>query len=217
MRRVSIKSMMWYLAFIAVGLAALRNANDVWVGVMLLLTLSALCIALLEVLHRRGNERLWWSGFVAFASTYFLVVFGPFTEIRPNLGTTQLINYVRSEMMYPLGDDDTSLNDLEEGYQQSMRMAEHFRQAGDQERLAATNESLDYYRWILIEKKSGLVSGTLPPGIEARRRLREFTPGVRKEKPFQTVAHCLFSLLAGLIGAVIASRMYRERAASAHT
>lgn len=217
MRRISIKSMMWYLAFIAVGLAALRNANDVWVGVMLLLTLSALCIALLEVLHRRGNERVWWSGFVVFASTYFLVVFGPFAEIRPNLGTTQLINYVRSEMMYPLGNDEMSLRQLETGYQQAMQYAQMLRQFGDQEGLAAANESLDYYRWILIEKKSDLISGTLPPGIEARRRLRRFTPGVRNEKSFRTVAHCLFSLLAGLIGAVISSRMFREHAAAVHT
>lgn len=32
MRRISIKSMMWYVSFTAVALAALRNANYVWIS-----------------------------------------------------------------------------------------------------------------------------------------------------------------------------------------
>jgi hypothetical protein len=192
--------MMWYVSFIAVGLAALRNANEVWVGVLLLLTLSTLCIAFLGVLHRRGKERVWWSGFAVFACAYFLVAFGPFAEMRPNLGTTQLIEYARSEMMYPLGNDESTLEELEINYQQAMRFPQFIPPA-----------ALESYRWILIEKKSTMVSGTLPPGIEARRRLRQFTPGVRNEKSFRTVAHCLFCLLAGLMGAFISARMYREQ------
>lgn len=42
MHRISIKSMMWYVSFIALGLAALRNANEVWAGVMVMLTIGVL-------------------------------------------------------------------------------------------------------------------------------------------------------------------------------
>lgn len=42
MRQISIKSLMLYVSFFAVGLAALRNANDVWAGMILLLMLATL-------------------------------------------------------------------------------------------------------------------------------------------------------------------------------
>lgn len=59
----SLKSMMWYVSFIALGIAVLRNANDVWVGVMLLITLGTLddvCNLPIEptLLTKRSNQNL---------------------------------------------------------------------------------------------------------------------------------------------------------------
>ncbi len=201
---------MLYVSFIAVGLAALRNANDLWAGVMLMLTLIALCTYLLAMLQRKGSDRFWSAGFVVFAAVYFVAVFGPFPELKSTLGTTQLIDYVRSEIVYPLGQDAVALAELEARYQQSLRYAEYFRKAGNLQRLTEANKECDIYRWILIEKNSKLVSGTLPPAFEARRRIRQFIPGAMHENSFRTIAHCLFALLAGLIGAFISLRMYQD-------
>jgi hypothetical protein len=45
MRRFSIPTLMAFVLVSAVGLAALRNANDLWVGMMILLALTAVGVA----------------------------------------------------------------------------------------------------------------------------------------------------------------------------
>lgn len=102
MRRISIKSMMLYVSFIAVGLAALRNANDAWSGVILLLVILSLGSALLGVMHQRGRDRAWWQGFALFLGSYLILAFGPWfwTLINPIMGTSQLFKYL-SESVTP--------------------------------------------------------------------------------------------------------------------
>jgi hypothetical protein len=62
MRRFSVRSLMAFIFVSAVGLAALRNPNDVWAGAMLLVALAAVGIAVLGALILRGRERCWWLG-----------------------------------------------------------------------------------------------------------------------------------------------------------
>jgi hypothetical protein len=47
MRRFSIRTLMAFLLVPAVALAALRNANDLWAGMMLLTALGAVGVAIL--------------------------------------------------------------------------------------------------------------------------------------------------------------------------
>ncbi len=64
MRRISIRTLMAFVLVSAVGLAALRNANELWAGMMLLVAMAALGGAVLGLILMRGRERAWWLGFV---------------------------------------------------------------------------------------------------------------------------------------------------------
>jgi hypothetical protein len=58
MQRFSICSLTIFIVEVAIGLAALRNANDLWVGMLLLLSLAALAFAMMGAVILRGEERL---------------------------------------------------------------------------------------------------------------------------------------------------------------
>ena len=62
MRRLSIRTIMAAVVIAAVGLAALRNANELWAGMMLLTTLAMLGIATLGIIFLRAKEQAWWAG-----------------------------------------------------------------------------------------------------------------------------------------------------------
>ena len=63
MRRISIRTLMALVLVSAIGLAALRNASELWAGMMLRLALAAVGVAILGVALMRGRERAWWLGF----------------------------------------------------------------------------------------------------------------------------------------------------------
>jgi hypothetical protein len=99
MRRFSIRALMAVIVVSAVGLAALRNANDWWAGIMLLLALVAFGTALLGAIFLQGRNRAWWTGFALFCGGYLALTLVPVvsTEIAPKLLTTQLLDYVHSQ------------------------------------------------------------------------------------------------------------------------
>ena len=100
MRRFSIRGAMSVILVCAVGLAALRTANELWAGVMVLVTMALLGTALLGVIHQQGTGRAWWLGFGMFAGGYLTLALGPwFSEhIQPTLATTQLLDYVHLQV-----------------------------------------------------------------------------------------------------------------------
>lgn len=78
--------------------------------------------------------------------------------------------------------------------------------------LADTESDLVVVSDRLINQRSDLTKGmTLSPQAEATKRIESLIPGLKNKAEFDRIGHCLFALLAGLIGAAIASRMYREQ------
>ena len=67
MGRISIRASMAVVVFAAVGLAALRNASELWAGAMVLVALTAVGGAVLGAINLRGIERAWWQGFALFS------------------------------------------------------------------------------------------------------------------------------------------------------
>jgi hypothetical protein len=67
--RLTILGLMGLIAFIAVGLTALRNNNKFLTAGIFALTVSALCTATLLALYRRGP----WDGFAVFGRAQFLI------------------------------------------------------------------------------------------------------------------------------------------------
>src|SRR5262249_32017559 len=53
-----------------------------------------------------------------------------------------------------------------------------------------------------------------PPGLTSAQGWKAILPGAANYDAFSTVGHCLFALLAGPLGAVIARRFERRRAAT---
>jgi hypothetical protein len=95
MRRFSISRMMALILITAVGVAGLRNADEIWAGIMLMLALGIGGVAILRVLYSRGGDRAWWAGFTIFGWAYLVLAFGPWftVAIRPKLATTLLLDY----------------------------------------------------------------------------------------------------------------------------
>ena len=93
MRRLSIRAIMAVVVMSAIGLAALRNANELWAGMMLLTTLAMLGIATLGIIFLRAKERAWWAGFALFAGSYLAGTSLPWLSgtFRHQLGTTYIL------------------------------------------------------------------------------------------------------------------------------
>jgi hypothetical protein len=76
-----------------IGMAALRNAGEIWAGMIVLTALTAVGIALIGAVISRDTDRVWWGGFAFFAATYLIVAFSPWVSHSwPSfLWTTQLL------------------------------------------------------------------------------------------------------------------------------
>ena len=77
MRRFSIRTLMAVVVVSAVGLAALRNANEVWADVMCLAALAAVGSAMLGAMFLRRREQAWSAGFALFSGSYLVFAFVP--------------------------------------------------------------------------------------------------------------------------------------------
>src|SRR6266436_1870509 len=100
MRRFSIRTLMAFVLVSAVGLAALRNASDLWAGMMLLVALAAVGVAVLGAVILRGRERCGWAGFAFFTGGYLALAIAPWLSdtFQAQLGTTHLLRYVHSQV-----------------------------------------------------------------------------------------------------------------------
>jgi hypothetical protein len=222
MPRFSISGLMAIVLVSAIGLAALRNANDVWAGIMLLLALALGGVALLGVLYVRGRNKAWWAGFALFEASYLALAFGPWcaTEIQPKLATTILLGYVHSQVTgspLPLNEDMDSLLMARIRLEKSLAIAK----SRVPNPPAATISSLEG-RLANLDQKIYSVKGFHPfgsPPVPAPPSLATTTasrwqtilPGAANHDQFQRVGHSLFALLAGLVGAIISTWFHARR------
>lgn len=70
--RFSIAGLMGVVVIAALGFAALRNASEVWAGVMMMVASGVLLLAVVGVFSRTGKDRAWWLGFSLFGWAYLL-------------------------------------------------------------------------------------------------------------------------------------------------
>jgi hypothetical protein len=93
MRRFSVRTLMVLIVGAAAGLAALRDASEVWAGIMLTLVLLILGTAIFGAIYNRGRRRAGWLGLAVFGWGYFMLAFGPgfSSELGNRLPSTQLL------------------------------------------------------------------------------------------------------------------------------
>ncbi len=93
--RFSIGGLMAVVSVLAIGFAALKNANETWAGAMFLLTCGVMGLAVVGVICRREAERAWWLGFALFGWGYMALAFWP-SESLPKLPTMSLLEWLQS-------------------------------------------------------------------------------------------------------------------------
>jgi hypothetical protein len=203
MRRFSIRSLMAFIIVAAIGLAALRNANDLWAGTLLLLALAAIGIAMMGAVILRGKERYWSAGFAFFAGCYLVLAIGPWLSswYGPRIGTTHLLDQLRDRMfasrLEPLNDVQAeSLSAEKKAIETEIAQASRLsRNPGQDPAVRAMTRRLQ-----AIGSKLGANQNARP-----------------RSQDFHDVGHSLFAILAGFLGGVTAVRFHvrRERGGSA--
>jgi hypothetical protein len=98
--RFTIAGLMGLVVVVAVGVAALRYASELWAGILLLLTLGVLGASVLAFHEREGARRAWWRGFALFGWGYVALTMGPWATgaIAPRLPTTMGLDVLYARM-----------------------------------------------------------------------------------------------------------------------
>jgi hypothetical protein len=102
--RPTILGLMGVIAFVAIGMAALRTNDQYSAAIVLALTVSALCTATVVALYRRGA----WAGFAVFGWAQFLICQ---PHAAPNLGPTTLTTELACRLL-PYINTATNLPDI---------------------------------------------------------------------------------------------------------
>ena len=185
MSRFSIRTLMVLIAGSAVGLAALRNANELWARVMMMLALGLVCVAGLWAILLRGRERAWWLGFAVLGCMYLSVSLSP---LWSRLITTHLLEYVHARVI------SSSIATFD---------------------VSRADQNSFLYRVVMIDgtASSRTMSNSVynsTPGedvlatMEPANRWRSALPGAANHDQFLRIGHSLFALLVGLVGGTVA-------------
>jgi len=94
--RFSIASLLGLVFCVAIAIAALGAASDVWDGILLTATVGVLLVAVLLAVHRTCGGRAFWLGFALFGCAYLVASLVPSIESR--LITTKGLAYLDSKI-----------------------------------------------------------------------------------------------------------------------
>lgn len=191
MRRFTILSLMLLVVALAVGIAALRGANEYWAGGLLLATPLLHCTALVGGLCGRESSRARMLGYAVFGGAYFALAFLGLSETNlAKLPTSWLLQYVHQRALPSVPLASWTLKTTPGQVENRMNI------------VFDVSSSLS-------TRSEVVVTGTVDNGQP--NRWSRLLPGAANYQAFGAVGHCLFALLAGLLGAVIAWRFERGR------
>jgi hypothetical protein len=227
MRQTSVRTVMVLVLVSAVGLTALRNADDLWAGMMFLTALAAVLVAAMGAVILRGHDQFWCGGLAFCGAGYLLLAVGPWHNetFEPLLGTTLLLRYVHSRATLSPSSQETDLQSLQLERDMYLFKIKMYRREGvdagmvsliQQMIVDIDNKILIIYKDIITKATSvSLPAVALPNGTGANR-WRTLLPGAENLTSFLRVGHSLFALFAGLLGGWLASwlRARRERGES---
>jgi hypothetical protein len=94
--RFHIGSLLILVVLLGVGFAAMREANDLWDGIVLASAVGILMVSVLLAVHRRAERRAFWLGFALFGWVYLGLIALP--SIEPRLLTTKALAYLDSKV-----------------------------------------------------------------------------------------------------------------------
>jgi hypothetical protein len=178
--RFTIAGLMGLVVVVAVGVAALRFASELWAGILLMLTLGTLGAAVLALHERTGAKRAWWRGFALFGWGYLVLAMGPWVAeaIAPKLPTTTGLDALYARM-HPDAEDRMNLD--------------------------VKNKRL-YRRTIALAALSDPTS--VVAGRRARWSSLILAPSPLSPESFRRVGHCLWALLVACLGGVVGRALH---------
>jgi len=183
MKRFTIRTLMAFIVITAVGLAGLRNASTLWAGTLLLATLGLLLTSVLRAIYSAASSRAGWLGFSLFGFAYLALVLSPIVPERLTrvLPTSQMLNYVYLQVSPPpIGVGGGGMMIIGTGMANAM-------------------------------SGYGSTAVTTPPSPSPPSVFwKSLFPGAVNQASFSDIGHCLFALLAGLLGAVLARRLEKS-------
>jgi hypothetical protein len=94
--RFHIGTLAIVIVALGVGMAALRESNDLWDSGAFSFTIAAFMVAVILAIHRTGKKQAFWLGFAVFGAAYLGLSLVPSIEAR--LITTRLLASVDSKM-----------------------------------------------------------------------------------------------------------------------
>jgi hypothetical protein len=200
MRRFTILSLMGLVLVLALAIAALRNANDHWAGGLLLATPLLLCVALIGASCGQRRSRARRLGFAIFGCAYFALAFIGLSEGNlAKLPTSWLLISIHQRVAPPQAFTYIITGSISGQTGQGTVLLGN----GSPGPMSNTITATPNARWVAAN----------PPGPAFAQGWKAILPGAANYDAFSTVGHCLFALLAGLLGAVIA-RWFDRRAAT---
>jgi hypothetical protein len=190
-RGYSIRALMAIVLGSAVGLAALRNANEFWAAVTTTVALAFFCAAVLWTILLRGRQRAWWLGFALLGGAYLFVSLSP---VRDLLGTKRILQYIHAR----IAGSSIETFEISRSGPGSILCRVVTTDGEVSEKTVPENV-------FNSARGQDLLLLTVPPS-----RWQSMFPGVANTDAFQRVGDSLFALLGGLIGGMIAVWIWRR-------
>jgi hypothetical protein len=196
MRRFTILSLMGLVLGAAIAAAALRNADDYWAGGLMLLTALLIGVAALGAFYHSGRRRASRLGFVVFGGGYFTLAFlGLSDRNLAKLPTSWLLNYVSQQV----GPAQTF--SVVYGYSTPVQAPTLITNAKPVA-LTATFTANTTTPYVVTQPFTAPSTSSGNPST----RWNALLPGAANIDAFSAVGHCVFALVAGLLGVVVAQR-----------
>jgi hypothetical protein len=109
--RFHLGTLVILVLLIGVGIAALRESNEIWDSGIFSVTFGVLLVSILLAIHRTERRRAFWLGFALFGWIYLVLTLMP--SIEPRLITTTALTFLDSSMprSSPAGFPDIDYNE----------------------------------------------------------------------------------------------------------
>jgi hypothetical protein len=94
--RFNIGGLLVLILVLGIGIAALRESNELWDSGLFTATIGILLVSVLLAVYRKGLTRAFWLGFAVFGWSYLVLAVVP--AINARLITTRALSYVDSKV-----------------------------------------------------------------------------------------------------------------------
>lgn len=222
--RFSMAALMGVVGLLAVGLAALKSANQLWVGLTTTIVLGVLLFAILGFIHSTGPMRRFWSGFAVFGWGYLVFIYAPWfhNNVGAYLPTNYLLQSLYSIMAQvhapPPGSDHVAVWLKPDG----KYWVDGHEAADDSQLIQLVGNAVRQKKlsWLVIfydqnsseqstsSERNRLTSVLQPAGITNFGD--DPAPMSPRSHDFHRVGHFLVTLLAGLTGGLLTRYLLRR-------